>query len=843
MRRLMLALSLICCCSMIHLQSLPAALPDTPENRDRLGSYFALNGSKIFHIPNDIETTVSRRIDAMHDLGVYMDRIDFWWGTVEPEKGKWDWTIADKCVAYLESRGVQLYPILAYGAKWWPDRTAPQNDEEIAEYAEYVYQMVNRYKGRITYWAVWNEPNIAPFWTPQPDPDMYAKLLKAAYEAAKRADPDSKICAPVVAPLGRWDEKFIRRMYQLGCKDYFDVFDYHYYRDGAPERSVPRELAEIRALMARYGDENKPIWISEFGVSAPIENKAETYDKQASLVVRNHLVCLAEGVEKLFYFDLQNWHDRPGETWDGKLGLMESGWERKPSFTAYQTMVRVVDHKTAIGRVQGLDHGVEGALFHDEARDEYIMAMWMTDKTKRARLEVICEARDINVVKVNGETTVFAMTPPPAPGQRTRTIAVGVDWHPQYICGVDRNTYLPKAGVKFQTSLIQMSPGESRSMKLSVDERLRSSLNVKSVSAPNAITWDFATQNLRVEDNVLAGTYDLKVAMEAGEGKSAQEIMADVEIEIISPLDIVLRPVEMDGKLIARVIITNYSANAIEGELHLNQRIENESDSTVMMSRPGISLAPNTAQQIDLEIDRKLVEKYRKAATWWAKLGHSASRGISIYPIIMKKKSLQIDGDLKEWSELPAAKLQFKEQVLRGKEDWARTSASGEVKLWATPDAIFLAADVMDNNPIFNPHKANELWRGDAIELYLGLGGPAARTVIDKSIEFQIGLAPTYAGGEPVAFLFHVDRIMEKAIVAAKKTENGWALEAAIPLSELGNFEIKPGMLLGFDTAINDQDPGDWAPEANTPGRSLMWNGTGSNWIDPSGWGMAIVTE
>jgi len=48
-------------------------------------------------------------------------------------------------------------------------------------------------------------------------------------------------------------------------------------------------------------------------------------------------------------------------------------------------------------------------------------------------------------------------------------------------------------------------------------------------------------------------------------------------------------------------------------------------------------------------------------------------------------------------------------------------------------------------------------------------------------------------------------------------------------------------MLIGLDAAVNDLDRDDWAPAGNEPGRALMWNGTGTNWIDPSGWGMAIL--
>jgi hypothetical protein len=70
-------------------------------------------------------------------------------------------------------------------------------------------------------------------------------------------------------------------------------------------------------------------------------------------------------------------------------------------------------------------------------------------------------------------------------------------------------------------------------------------------------------------------------------------------------------------------------------------------------------------------------------------------------------------------------------------------------------------------------------------------------------------------------------------------------MEAAIPLS---TYEVKPealtdGTLLGFDVALNDRDAEDIAPMDNMPGCALMWNGSGMNWIDPSGWGIVVLRD
>ncbi|GAB4317728.1 MAG: hypothetical protein Kow0059_10920 [Candidatus Sumerlaeia bacterium] len=783
----------------------------------------------------------------MHELGVYFDRTDFWWGEIETAPGQWDWSRADAVVACLERHDVQIYPILSYGARWWKDRTAPLDESEQQQFAEYVYRTVSRFKDRVTFWSVWNEPNILPFWSPEPRAEDYAALLKRAYQAAKRADPDCRICAPVVAPLGRWDEKFVTRLYQLGCRDYFDVFDYHYYRNGPPEKVVPRELAEIRALMARYGDEDKPIWISEFGVAAPIKNKTTSYDLQASLVVRNHLVALAEGVEKLFYFDLQNWNDTPGESWDSKLGLVEAGGEKKPSFYAYQTMVRVVDHTDVLGRVAGLGDGVEGVLLRDPARRDYVLAAWTAGDNTATTITVLCEPRDVTVINYLGQTTCHPMIPPPQPGQRSRTLALPVNHHPQYIRGVLGGVYLPGAGAAFVPGLLRLSPGESRPLKFRVHPSLDvKDLTILAVDAPAGLVWDRSSQILSAGEGIRAGVYEIRARGAAVvpdfPDATPIEFTATASIEIIPALTLLLRPDLNDGQLTAQLTVINQSQLTSSGRLVLLDHDADRPDvETVLAEMAAFTVDSGASRSVEFPLDLNGLLARRRPSTWRATMGDISSRPFSVYPITYRAAGAVVDGRLDEWAGIEPVRLNRSDQLQRGAEGWTPDEVSGMVRVWVTSNTLFLAADVTDDQPFYNPHQPVEIWRGDAIELYLGFKGPTRRTVIDKTIEFQLGLAPTYADGAPIAFYFHADRRLNLARVAAEQAPAGWTLEAEIVLSELGDFTLKPGDVIGFDVAINDLDPGDWAPEGNDPGRVLMWNGTGNNWIDPSGWGMAVI--
>ena len=75
---------------------------------------------------------------------------------------------------------------------------APPDD--LDAFGDFVEMVVRRYKGRIHYYQIWNEPNIYPEWGEQPvDAAEYVELLKVAYTRAKAVDPEVVIIAGALA--------------------------------------------------------------------------------------------------------------------------------------------------------------------------------------------------------------------------------------------------------------------------------------------------------------------------------------------------------------------------------------------------------------------------------------------------------------------------------------------------------------------------------------------------------------------------------------------------------------------------------------------------------------------
>ena len=321
------------------------------------------------------------RAGALADsLGMKWSREEISWEAIEPVKGTFHWERLDRAVAMAEKNHVRVLGLIGYCASWARRppgaHTAPPRD--VKEYAAFVEQVVGRYKGKIKYWEIWNEPDSPAFWPPKPDVREYGALLKAAYQAAKRADPDCRVMtAGLLAGInhvGTWT--YVEDLYKNGGKDDFDIFALHAYCDPrSPEDGgYVEKLSKLREIMTRYGDGKKPVWLTEEGWhTAPGKKNYVSEKTQAEYLVRSHVLALSvPGVEKFFWFlmsDGGNWESDP----DQSYGILRSNWTPKPAGIAYAAMTRILGG-AAFAETLKLAEPVRGQVFRSGT--ESILVLW-----------------------------------------------------------------------------------------------------------------------------------------------------------------------------------------------------------------------------------------------------------------------------------------------------------------------------------------------------------------------------------------------------------------------------------------------------------------------------------
>lgn len=205
------------------------------------------------------------------------------------------WDKYDQIVSDSEANGLRVMARLSSPPAWSRSDGeargpfAPPDD--LADFADFAAAVAERYRGRITTYQIWNEPNIYPEWGNQPaDPEAYTLLLCAAYARLKAVDPEIVVLAAPLAPtlpLGLAnpaqpaatdfnDLIFLERMYAAGAGACFDVMSVQGYglnSAATDERLRPLQFNTarnllVRDLMVRHGDAAKALWISEINWNA-----------------------------------------------------------------------------------------------------------------------------------------------------------------------------------------------------------------------------------------------------------------------------------------------------------------------------------------------------------------------------------------------------------------------------------------------------------------------------------------------------------------------------------------------------------------------------------------------
>lgn len=121
---------------------------------------------------------------------------------------------------------------------------------------EFVREVVTRFKGRIRYWEIMNEPNFTF------KPPEYAALVKQLYPVIKSIDPQAQVLAPAVCGVQLpWHEEFFKAA-GADCYDIISIHDYEGHESIDPFH-WRWKIAELHKLMAAYGAAGKPVWQTE----------------------------------------------------------------------------------------------------------------------------------------------------------------------------------------------------------------------------------------------------------------------------------------------------------------------------------------------------------------------------------------------------------------------------------------------------------------------------------------------------------------------------------------------------------------------------------------------------
>lgn len=302
---------------------------------------------------------VRRDLEMLRATGARVLRISMGWDSLEPEKDRYDFAFWDAVVRMaVDEYDLTLIPYVAYTPQWNSDgspeefwKTPPR---DLEEFAEIVRLLVERYRGRIRSWELWNEPDNRDYWLGSTED--YAKLLRAGAGAVRAADPRGQV---VLGGLAGGVE-FLEELFdEWKAAESLDVVNLHsYYETWNPEplETIPEYVDRVSAIIDRHGGK-QAVWMAEVGYSnfrrgAEVSKHTfarfdyeHTLEFQATALVRTLTLLFSRpAVELVAWYELKDpaaTDAMIGDVNNRHLGLAFSDYRPKPALTAFTFMGRL----------------------------------------------------------------------------------------------------------------------------------------------------------------------------------------------------------------------------------------------------------------------------------------------------------------------------------------------------------------------------------------------------------------------------------------------------------------------------------------------------------------------
>ncbi len=251
----------------------------------------------------------------------------FQWGLIEVAPDMFVFHQTDRYVQQTQANGLHILANIQPFAKW--DQLACHQDLPILDspvppafqsskgkpcdmdaYRNFVSKLVERYDGDgiddmpglifpIKHWELMNEPSFQDMYF-QGTPAEYVEVLKVTREAIKEADPEALIVQGGMAGMIHICTDFWQGVFDAGGAAYLDIMNMHSIGHGE-HLNIPA----FKQFLAHNGITNKPIWVTEVQYQQSHQTRGYTNEDFAKVLARSYVFALANGVDKLFYVNIQ----------------------------------------------------------------------------------------------------------------------------------------------------------------------------------------------------------------------------------------------------------------------------------------------------------------------------------------------------------------------------------------------------------------------------------------------------------------------------------------------------------------------------------------------------------
>ncbi|MEK0312261.1 CBM96 family carbohydrate-binding protein [Cohnella sp. 56] len=727
------------------------------------------------------------------------------WNSVEPQKGVYTVPSSPAAAAYMDAfrreKIDQLWDV-AFNNPLYDQNSTPYTDEGREGFANHARAVLDAYNGAnpadpgytrfLKQIEVFNEFNIGfgDRGTGPADskPEYYFPLLKKTYETVKASHPDTTVVGMSTAgvPLS-WMESVMK----LGGLNYMDVVSFHPYVYPNDPELIVKSIDDVNALVRKYnGGKTKPLWISEIGWPTHATLSGVSEKKSADDLVRAFVLSLANGIEKVYWYDLMN--DGTNATYnEDNFGLVRNKNDKlgvytpKPSYTAFAVMIRQLSEA-----VFDKNLSAAGSYYHYlfKQKGEDVRVVWAT----QPKSVVIRSQSPVRVVDFMGNETVYT----PVQGKVYMTLNGEPSYIRGAIDGIAENGTFKLTG---ESSLMR----EDGKLKLTVDNKESAAVSGTFDIGGHSYPFDVAagavkTIDIRVPGMDGEGSLSVRGKLMSAEGKQIGLLTADIPFR--KPYNIQVKPVVAatpGADPSVQILIDNNSADMPLGLAKIDWSIGGASGSI-----PSKTIAP-TQVDVHTVVLPGLQE------------GKSYPLDVTVYldsynpvhivsSIDFNRVVYKEEGAVPAPIDVTTGTNRIAADSYTGKDD-----LSGTFSLSYDETNFYLDADIVDDTFQY-PFVGQEIWKNDSIQFGVEDSIPGMATFY-----YEIGISMTNQG--PQIYFFngpagttlgvHDNGDMDLKITRDEE-QHITKYRLKMPWRELTPIVPAAGNTLSFSMLVNENDNG-----------------------------------
>jgi Glycosyl hydrolase family 10 len=241
------------------------------------------------------------------------------WEYVQPSRGVYNWSILDAYVNLAQQKGIDIFYSNDAVPAWAASNpstcvpsgcnpniltcgSAPANEQDLINF---YTALVTRYKGKIKYYELWNEPYQEPNITTA----QLVRMTTDEYNIIRANDPGAQIITPSMAGDSPSHVQYAANYFAAGGPTGVDIASLHAYPDSysksadVPEAVMPDRylFGPLLPVLIQYLP-NKPLWDTEGSWNLTGVGNFTTPAQEAAFIARWYILHWSNGISRTYWY-------------------------------------------------------------------------------------------------------------------------------------------------------------------------------------------------------------------------------------------------------------------------------------------------------------------------------------------------------------------------------------------------------------------------------------------------------------------------------------------------------------------------------------------------------------